>query len=131
MDGPSKEASYLQPPITVSHPSIAGEDFARGKQSPMTPNANSSWFRKPDPQRLSDAAAHHTDEEEAPPLSPIDRDAELGRTQTGSIQQRRICGFSRSTFVIVLFFIIVIMAAAVGGGVGGSLFTANTANKAT
>lgn len=120
MDGPSKEISYLEPPPTILYlPSIAVEDYARGKQSPMTPNKNSSWFRRLDPQRLSDG------QNEADLVPPVDQDAELGRTETSETKQRTICGFSRSSFVIVLFFIIVIMAAAVGGGVGGSLFTAN------
>lgn len=49
----------------------------------------------------------------------------------GQLPQKRICGLSKKTFLIVLAIVLlVVVAAAVGGGVGGALASKNSNKSA-
>lgn len=46
--------------------------------------------------------------------------AEGGYNPATAVEEKKICGLRRTTFIMAVIMILVIIAAAVGGGVGGS-----------
>lgn len=79
------------------------DDHVRDVDEEDSPSAHSAWLRKPRPERLP---------------STSEPDLELGEQEAE--KSRKICGFSRPTFIIILFFVVVVVAAAIAGGVAGS-----------